>query len=183
MRSGYTKTKLVFAVAFTAVIFAAIYAQVSPIEKIKEGQDEKRALFAKSIIAGIDSFYNINKRLPWTDDLASEKALSPLAFVPISDPAVGICRDLECKVKGELGDLRPALYPVPDLKGDLYIGRGDHLNDPVFVCFLPESESLRRKTGELYKVDLKSNLPISESMRACPESVNWQEDVCYYCTK
>lgn len=171
---GFTRIRLFFGIAFAGLVLAAVYSQLAPLEKIKQQKDFARSEYGEKVLAGIDVFYAEKKRLPWTDDLASEKRLTPLTFIALTDPAVGICNDKQCTAPGELAQLENSLFPPPT--GTFFVGRGQASRDPTYVCFVPESEDARKKTGELWEIDAKN-------IFRCSGRVDWKENNCFVCVQ
>lgn len=172
--AGFTRIRLFFGIAFAAVILAAVYSQLSPIERAKEQKDQRRVVYAERVLRGIYTFYRAENRLPWTDDLVSEKSLTPLPFVQLADPAVGICQDKTCSTPGELSEVENSLFPPP--ADGFFVGRGQDPADPIYVCFVPEAEVNRAKTGQLWEIEAKK-------MLRCSERVDWQETSCFLCVQ
>lgn len=177
---GFSKIRLIFGIAFLALIFTAFYSQYNPLEKIKQKNDSQNIAYAKSFLSAIASFYQDTGRMPWTDDFGSEKGATPLMFTQITEAPVGVCKDTECVGPGEMAN---APYPIPLNAKNIFIGKGTSNSDSTYACFIPESQNIREKTGNLYRVEELKKKTFTGDLPACGDNVDWKEDFCYLCIK
>lgn len=180
--AGYTAARLAFAVAFLSLILAAVYLHYNPLEKAKQEKDEKRARYAQNLLQAVSGFYQQKGRLPWADDLASGKPALQLKFTKVNDAIVGICGDSKCTKSGKLAE-RGGLYPIPREADNMFIAKGTASADPVYVCFLPDSDSVRAKTGNLYSIERYKNQTFTGDLPLCRDGVNWEDEYCFVCLK
>lgn len=180
---GFSKIRLIFGIAFLALIFTAFYSQYNPLEKIKQKNDNLNVEYAKSILSAIASFYQDTGRMPWTDDFGSEKGATPLMFTQITEAPVGVCKDTVCVGPGEMAIKVPVIYPVPLNSKNVFIGKGTSNSDPIYACFIPESQTIREKTGNLYGIEELKKTTFTGDLPACGDNVDWKEDLCYICIK
>ncbi len=180
---GFSKIRLIFGIAFLALIFTAFYSQYNPVEKTKQKNDNRNIEYAKSILSAFSVFYQNTGRMPWTDDFGSEKGTTPLMFTQVTETSVGICENTKCAGPGELALKEQKLYPLPFGAKSLLVGKGTSNSDPVYVCFVPESQNIREKTGSLYRVEELKKKTFAGNLPACGDNVDWKDESCYVCIK
>lgn len=165
-----------FGVMFAAVVFAAVYAQLAPFERVQQSRDNAQTEYGEKVLTALNAFYQEKGRYPWTDDLGSDDASTPLSFMEIGDPIIGVCKDSVCSAPGELADFFEGLFPRPVLHGKSVVGHPAE-NAPLYYCFVPNSENRRKQVGNLKAV----NEGKLRDPSRCTARVNWEEDVCYVC--
>ncbi|TSC89461.1 MAG: hypothetical protein G01um10145_618 [Microgenomates group bacterium Gr01-1014_5] len=180
---GITKIRLIFGIAFLALIFTAFYSQIDPAEKTKQKIDRENTEYAKNILGAVAGFYQDTGRMPWTDDFGSEKGEAPLMFTQVTETSVGICENTKCAGPGELALKEQKLYPLPFGAKSLLVGKGTSNSDPVYVCFVPESQNIREKTGSLYRIEELKKKIFTGDLPACGDNVDWKDESCYVCIK
>ncbi|OGY10135.1 MAG: hypothetical protein A3F61_02115 [Candidatus Blackburnbacteria bacterium RIFCSPHIGHO2_12_FULL_41_13b] len=180
---GFSKIRLIFGIAFLALIFSAFYSQYNPVEKTKQKNDNQNTEYAKSILSAFLVFYQDTGRMPWTDDFGSEKGATPLMFTQITEAPVGICKDILCASPGEMAVNVSALYPIPLGAKNIFIGKGSSNSDPTYACFVPESENIREKTGSLYRIEELKKKAFAGDLPSCGDNIDWKDESCYVCIK
>lgn len=197
-QTGFSIIELVLAISFLALLVLSVIFAVNPLERAKVEADAQLKDRAENLLGAINQFYVAEGRLPWADDLGSSSPLPGLSWTSAFSPEVGICADKDCTTGGELittNKLSPGA--VFDFKGEVnidkiytklkatsafFVAKGREPKDPVYACFLPQSETIRRATGKLYKITPGAPIPASGVPEDCPLTVSWQgEDVCWVC--
>lgn len=197
-RKGFSLIELVIAIGFLAFLVLSVILAINPLERAKVEADTQLKDRAENLLSAINQFYVAEGRLPWADDFGSSSPLPGISWTSVFSPEVGICGDKDCTTGGELittNKLSPGA--IAEFKGEvsidkiyaklkatsaLFIAKGKEPKDPVYVCYLPQSETIRRATGKLYKVAEGSPMPASGVPEDCPLSVTWtKDDVCWAC--
>lgn len=165
--------KVLFVILFL-IILGALYSQFSPLEKLNQSYDAQQTEYGQGVLEAIIKFNRSRGDFPWTGQLGRTEADVPFEFTEINNPIVGICSDENCQKAGKLSEYVSNTFPVPKLKSESYVGRD---RDTLYYCYLPMSESTRKKTGILKSFEPGKDF----SPGRCTARVNWEEDVCYIC--
>lgn len=198
MKQGFSVIELVIAIAFLALLAVSVIFAINPLERAKVEIDNKLKDRAEDLLAAINQFYIAEGRLPWADDFGSDTPLPGLSWRSVLSPEVGICKDAKCTEAGELvttnklgqgfvadiekGVKADSFYAKVSAPSTLFIAKGREPKDPIYVCYLPQSETLRRATGKLYRITPGEPIPPSGIPEDCPLSVTWdKDDVCWGC--
>lgn len=185
---GFALIELVVAIALLGLLGFAIIFAVNPVERAKVKRDEAIREDTQRVVQSIAEFYVSEGRLPWADDLGSNTPSPGLAWTLASSPEVGIC-GTSCEEGGELileGKLSGGFNQSNAITGTqedpLYVAKSKEPSDPVYVCYLPQSETVRRATGGLHRITPGTEIPPSGTPEECPLAVSWTgNDVCYAC--
>lgn len=184
--SGLALTELVVLLGFLAIIASAIVFIVDPGQRADQQRDKNLQADAQVLIDGFYGFYAENGVMPWALGVGQQQPAPALPWKPAFSPEVGLCTDVGCTKAGPLA--RSAKVPadfyqrawVRNPADYIYVGKG--ASGPIFACFIPASRSLRKKTGQLYKIDIGKDVPSSLLGFGCPATTTWsEEDVCYLC--
>lgn len=196
--AGFSVVELVIAIGLLGLLVVSVILAVNPLERAKIEADSRLKDRAENLLGAIDQFYVAEGRLPWADDLGSSSPLPGIPWTSVFSPEVGICGDKDCTTGGELittNKLSPAsisefkggvsidkIYAKLKAASPLFIAKGKEPKDPIYACFIPQSETIRRATGKLYKISQAAQIPASGLPEDCPLSVSWTgDDVCYSC--
>lgn len=189
MRNGWVAYELVFVIAFIGLIVSALVFSFDPLERARVARDERLRADSMTVVNALTDYFVAAGRAPWQDDFGSDSPYPALSWTPVNAPEVGVCKTKDCSEGGELIE-KEKLEKVFWLRGSvrgspndiLYIGKGNNARDPVFACFIPNSNKQREKMTELYQLERGKNLPPAGRPEVCTENVTWQEeDVCYVC--
>lgn len=195
---GFSIIELVIAIGFLALLALSVVFAINPLERAKVKIDNTLKDRAEDLLAAINQFYIAEGRLPWADDFGADTLLPGLSWRSVLSPEVGICGDLRCSQVGELittnklgsgfaADIAKnvgaeSFYTKVSASSTLFIAKGNEPKGPVYVCYLPQSETLRRATGKLYRITPGEPIPPSGVPEDCPLSVTWEkDDVCWGC--
>lgn len=149
--------RLIFTIAFLGIGIIALVLAVNPLEKAREQQDARFKQDSEKLTSAIQSFASLKGKPPWADDFGSNSPAVPLPWTTFSAPEVGVCSDSACQNPGDLiqsGVLESSFLAIAQTgltRPGIFVGKGKKGNDPVFACFVPQSESLRKATGQLYR--------------------------------
>lgn len=185
-KNGFSVIELVVAIGFLGLLAASVILAVNPVERAKVAQDDKVKDEASWVAESITEFYIAKGRLPWADDLGSAGSTPPLSWRSVSSPEVGVCSDGSCGGGGELiseGKLPGGFFTTKSVRdGQLYIAKGSQASDKTYVCYLPQSDTVRKATGKLYRIKQGEQIPPSGLPDDCSLSPTWSgEDICYFC--
>lgn len=175
--------RIFLGICFLILLSVAAIAVINPEEKRKEREDLAVEQTSKDIIKALDNFYKFKGRTPWADDKGSKFPSPGIPWTLASESEIGICQN-ECKDPGEVNKTIATISAQVELeeKDIIYIGKGDLQKDPIFACFLPQSQEYRSKTGRLSRVDLNATQLPDPKLESCPDRVSWRDiDVCYLC--
>ena|SRR3989344_6620379 len=175
--------RLFFLISFISLLIVASYFVIDPKDRKNELLDSNLENKAYSILNSFEHFYKTKGRLPWSDDLVSRSPAPGIKWTLANSPEIGLCKDRTCLELGELNDLIATISGVIEVDEEpLYVGKGPKVDDPIHVCFVPQSSARKSKTGNLYRVDLLSERATERTLESCPDRVAWREnDVCYVC--
>lgn len=185
---GFATLELAVVTGFFVVVVAVVVFYLNPIERAKQGHDQRLTNDAQKILSALSSFYTIKGRMPWAAAIDTDTLSPALAWKPLRASEIGICQDESCRDSGELitsGFLNQgfkSLDSVVGRNGVIYVGKVSGPKGTVWACFLPVSEKLRKATGNLYRIALDQPVPVSGTLNTCPSNLTWgEEDVCYAC--
>ncbi|MBI4029215.1 MAG: hypothetical protein HY376_02520 [Candidatus Blackburnbacteria bacterium] len=185
---GFAALELAVVIGFFAVVVAVVIFYLNPIERAKQQHDQRLSDDAQKVLNALNSFYTARGRMPWAAAIDTDTLSPALAWKPLRASEVGICQDESCKDSGELttsGFLSQDFKSSDSVlgrNGVIYVGKAARPKNPVWACFLPISEKLRKDTGQLYRISLDKPLAASGSLNTCPSNLTWgEEDVCYAC--
>ncbi|MBI2268474.1 MAG: type II secretion system protein [Candidatus Blackburnbacteria bacterium] len=188
LRNGFTIIELVIAIGFLAILVSMALFVTDPFEGVRLKRDSNLSKDAETIVEGINNFYIARGKLPWSSNLNSRDNANPFSWHKTTNVEVGICENEDCSKPGILvtEGLIPSGLPSQHISADksdaIYLGKGQGSQSPVYACFVPTSETERKKTGELYKININTNFPLTGALESCPSTVTWEdEDVCYVC--
>lgn len=171
-RFGFSTLELAFAIAFAAVIVAALVLVADPLERARQERDLRVSNDSTTFLSAINQYFLARGQFPWAPEVG-------IRWTQIDQSTVSLEKLIE---SGSLPQDFISRRTIVDPKDRFYVAKGTKVSDPVFACFVPESEKQRMRTGELYKIDTKSNFPQTGILPSCPSNVTWQEeDVCYIC--
>lgn len=185
-KSGFSVIELIVAIGLLGLLAASVILAINPVERAKVAQDDKVKDEASWVAESITEFYIAKGRLPWADDLGSAGPTPPLSWRSVASPEVGVCSDQTCGSGGELiteGKLPGGFFTTKSVRdSQLYIAKGSQASDKTYVCYVPQSDTVRKATGKLYKIKQGEQIPPSGVPDDCPLSPTWTgEDVCYSC--
>lgn len=197
-QTGFSVIELVIAIGLLGLLVFSIILAMNPLERAKEDLDIKLENLSSQLLSSVTQFYIAEGRFPWTDDLGGNSPFVTLPWTSVLSSEVGICGNQECSEHGELittNILHPGvlnnitngvnydgLYPKISAVANLYIATSKESKDPIYVCYLPQSEKVRKATGKLYRIQPGTQIPPSGSPQECPLFVSWEgDDVCYAC--
>lgn len=190
VKNGFASLGLAVVLGFLFIVAFSVLFLANPIERAREKHDARLRGDAQNVLEAIGKFYVSRGRVPWADQINTQKLSPALDWKTLSDPSVGICADLGCNSPGQLvsgGFLNESMLQrdsVHGRYGAVYLGKANGTNSPIYACFIPEAGSTRLKTGELYKIKLGAEFPKNGTLPSCPGSITWQEeDVCYFCVQ
>jgi type II secretory pathway pseudopilin PulG len=178
-RFGFSTLELAVATAFLAVIVAALIMVSNPLEQARKERDLRVKQDAQILLSAINQYFLMHGRLPWSTDSGN---LTPsLPWTQIGDKKMEIV--LERLISSNLLPQDFASRKtILDPKDRFWLSRAEGPQALVFACFLPESETQRRRTGELYRIDTSKPFPPTGVLPSCPSKVSWEEeDVCWVC--
>lgn len=183
---GFSILELVIAIGLLGLLVASVILAINPVERAKVAQDEKVKDEASWVAESITEFYIAKGRFPWADDLGSAGPAPSLSWRSVASPEVGVCSDQTCGSGGELiteGKLPGGFFTTKSVRdGQLYIAKGREASDKTYVCYVPQSDTVRRATGKLYRIKQGEQIPPSGLPDDCPLSISWtRDDVCYSC--
>lgn len=186
---GFATYELVFVIAFVGLIVANLVFSFDPLEWARSARDERLQTDAQAIVNALADYFVAAGRAPWQDDFGSDSPYPALSWTRVNAPEVGVCKNKDCSEGGELIE-KEKLDKVFRLRGSvrggpndiLYVGKGNNARDPVYACFIPNSNKRRERVTELYQLERGKSLPLSGVPQTCTENVRWkEEDVCYVC--
>lgn len=189
MRKGWVAYELVFVIAFIGLIVAALVFSFDPLERARVARDERLRTDAQTMVNALANYFVAAGRAPWQDDFGSDFPFPALSWTTVDAPEIGVCKDKSCTEGGELIE-KEKLDKIFRLRGSvrgspqdiLYIGKGNNARDPVYACFIPNSNKQRERVTELFIIEKGKNLPPAGRPEVCTENVTWQkEDFCYVC--
>lgn len=190
MRSGFASFELAIVMGFLFIVAAVLVFFINPVEQARVKHDERLTNDAQKVVDALANFYIANGRLPWAK-LVNTQELSPaLAWKPLRSPEVGVCSDETCKEPGELAKrgLLTADFAQTDSvlgrNGVIFLGKAAGTKAGLFACFVPISNNLRSKNGELYRINIDQSFPATGILNGCPSNITWgEDDVCYRCVQ
>lgn len=186
---AFATYELVFIIAFVGLIVAALVFSFDPLERARVARDERLRTDAQTLINALADYFVASGRAPWQDDFGSDSPFPALSWTAVDAPEVGVCKTKDCSEGGELIE-KEKLDKVFRLRGSvrgnpndiLYVGKGNNSRDPVYACFIPNSNKQREKVTELYQLERGKNLSPSGVPQTCTENVTWEkDDVCWLC--
>lgn len=178
----YLRTTL--AICFIVLISFITISSYDPSEKLKIKSDDNLKVEAKKILNSIFLYYEKKGKFPWSLYTSSHSNSPGLPWSLLQAKELGICKDIECSIPGLVQEFTATIEGSIkfDINDKIYIGKGISSQDPLQVCFLPNSNKYRKNTAELSYLDLKSQRSAPSILESCPDRVTWQdEDVCYFC--
>lgn len=180
---GFAVIELIAAIGFLGLLVLSVILAINPLERAKVEVDSQLKDRAENLLGAINQFYIAEGRLPWADDFGSSSPLPGISWTSAFSPEVGICGDKDCTTSGELitsNKLSPGA--ISESSSPLFIAKGKEPKDPVYACYIPQSETLRRATGKLYRITPGAAIPASGVPEDCPLSITWTgDDVCWGC--
>lgn len=177
-------TKIIFLTIFFSLLGLLSFFTINPGEIQKRSYDESLLKKVNIISKAVFDYYKVHGAYPWTKFTGAKSPTDKLLWTKVSDFEIGLCEDASCLVKGEVAVLSATRSGEIDLNvGDeIYIGKGYESYSPAFVCFLPFSKAWRDSPSQLFRVDLKAEVPPPSQLESCPSRVSWEEaDICYSC--
>lgn len=171
-------------ICFLLLLAVASISVINPEERNNAANDRKLQEKSKKIIASIETFYKLKGRTPWADDIGSKSPSPGLAWTLISESEIGFCASGSCKTHGEVNESTATIsgtVPVSESE-QIYVGKGAGPGDPIHICFLPQSQEFRDKTGALSRISIEAKELPEGKLESCPDRVSWEDiDVCYLC--
>lgn len=169
---------------FVVLIVVVLLSIYNPQEKTSRTKDKYLTSQSQQVLKMLNRFFLEKGYLPWASRIGSKVGAPGLSWTQVVFPEIGFCRDLDCFVPGEVSLSVATLEGKIALnKNDkLYIGKGVNPKDPIYVCFQPESQELKKKTGSLNRLNLTQTTSAPSKLPTCSDRVTWREDdVCFFC--
>lgn len=180
--------ELAVIVGFLFIVAAVLLFFIRPIEIAKEKHDARLSEDARTVVEAIHTFSVSQGRVPWVRSTSSKDLFPALSWKPLHAQEVGICSDETCSNPGEVvlqGNLPLDFIKRDSIQGRngvLFLGKGTGIASSLYACFVPISQSMRQKSGELYKIMIDQPFPAVGTLSSCSSRVTWgEEDVCYAC--
>lgn len=163
------------------IILSSIY---NPSEKAKVERDKNLYGYAQLATKSINKFYQLKGRMPWVAKTGASIPAPGLPWTIIQSQEIGFCLDSDCAIPGEVETAVATEEGVLNISKDdlIYIGKGVNTQDPVYACFVPQSQDMRKNTGLLNKIDITSRTSAPSKLSSCSDRVTWRnDDMCYRC--
>ncbi|MAG59945.1 hypothetical protein CMO96_04110 [Candidatus Woesebacteria bacterium] len=187
-RFTFTTVELIVIIAFFGLIVSGVILVLDPLERAKQERDNRLHKDAISLQGAIKDFFIATGKVPWANATESQSVSPALVWTPATDPKIGVCADSDCSEPGALiqaGQLYKEFFSHTSVTREqdaLYVAKGGQLEDPINVCFIPDSEKTRKNVSQLYQFQPGETISPSGTPSSCFDSVSWvEEDVCYVC--
>ena len=175
------KVEFVFLFGFALLLALLVFFAFDPIEKQKEQNDTAFKDTASQILKSLENFTQKNGRLPWSNNFVSDNPYPALAWTTANSSQIGICKDVDCLLQGELVKekfLDPLI--LKEKVSEIYLGKGAGVQKAIFACFIPQSKKERKNLSQLYSLEIQNPLSPQNPV-ACDENINWNISPCYIC--
>jgi len=187
---GFTLVELLIVIALLGILAAAVLAAINPLEQANRASDARMRSDASQLLAAVDRYFVAQDEFPWITETPTLTPDSNLTFTSASDATVGVvgtggsagylitANELKTEfTKRSFADTTKCLANSTGGDTDcLYVGKDTGASSSVYACWLPKSNSERKKT------DILKNLAFSNgSPTDCAITPNWTSTYCYEC--
>lgn len=187
--STFTLRDVLVSVALLAVVAFFAMALINPAEQAGRKRDGEYRAQASELNTAIKKYTERHNVYPW---VLQEPSLysgndSPVGFINAASKNVGICGET-CASEGVLisdgmltPDFRTSSFIIKntDIAASIYMGKAAGPNGPVYSCYIPLSDSVRKtqcKAGNVFTLDPKTGGRSSVDASLCSSSKNWPID-------
>jgi prepilin-type N-terminal cleavage/methylation domain-containing protein len=167
LAQGFTLVELLIVIALLGVIATIVIAAINPIEQANRASDAGMKADASQVVSALQRYYVSHGGYPWNDSACpaagtcdngpNTSASDAYAFLPATDPGVGVCGVVSPGCKAASAANQGLLITALELQSafvnkswidvstpSMWVGKALGSSASVFVCWAPKSQSNRQ---------------------------------------
>lgn len=162
-RKGFTLIELLIVIGILGILAAGLLAAIDPLEQLKRGRDTQKRNVAVEVDNAFLRYYSIQGSMPW-----GTGAYATTLAGAISDGSIA-----GLTASGELKSTFTSA--VANYDDQMYV-LGEAEGESLYVCFRPESKSIRSDPATIY-TDVAGAPPGTGA--GCPGTTA----TCFFCVR